>query len=124
MDPSRLPDSMVSSMARRERSHRAPQRFHGPLPEQSAFVAAAAAAIPQPTVTTQMNIGRIERGEGSQPASRGKKMQQLAQLQVQGGAEEEMQQLQLQEHLQVKLAHLQVQGGASYGCYVEMTDLW
>ena len=51
-------------------------------------------------------------------------MLQLEDLQVQGGAEEERQQFQLQEHLQVKLAQLQVQGGASYGCCVEMTDLW
>ena len=45
-------------------------------------------------------------------------MKQLEDLQVQGGAEESMQHLQLQEHLQIK------QGGASYGCCVEMTDLW
>lgn len=57
LDPSRQPNSMVFNMAQRERSYRAPQREHGPLPEKSSFVAAAGAAIPQPRViTTEMNI--------------------------------------------------------------------
>ena len=58
LDPIGTPFSMVYNMTQRELAIRAPQRVHGPLPEQSAFVAAAGAAIPQPRVTTEMNIGR------------------------------------------------------------------
>ena len=72
---------MVYNMTQRELAIRAPQRVHGPLPEQSAFVAAAGAAIPQPRITTEMNIGRqtrattvADRGEGS-GRGRGRKRQ-------------------------------------------------
>lgn len=86
LDPSRQPQSMVFNMAQRERSFRAPHREHGPLPQQSSFVAAAGDSIPQPRViTTEMNIGRstratrrAETGEGSQHVARGNKRQRGA----------------------------------------------
>ena len=61
LDPIDSPTSMVFTMAQREISTRAPQRVYGPLPQQSAFVGAAGAAIPQPVVTTEMIIGRQTR---------------------------------------------------------------
>ena len=79
LDPMQSPTSMVYSMSQRELLRRAPNRVHGPLPEQSSFVVAAGAAIPQPRVTTEMNAGRqtrartvLERGEGSQASGRGR----------------------------------------------------
>ena len=79
LDPMQSPTSMVYSMSQRELLRRAPNRVHGPLPEQSSFVLAAGAAIPQPRVTTEMNAGRqtrartvLERGEGSQASGRGR----------------------------------------------------
>ncbi|KAI4969045.1 hypothetical protein ZWY2020_046375 [Hordeum vulgare] len=48
LDPIESPTSMVYNMAQRELARRPPNRVHGPLPEQSSFVASAGAAIPQP----------------------------------------------------------------------------
>ena len=56
LDPAESPTSMVFNMAQRELARRAPHRVHGPLLEQSSVVAAGA-AIPQPRVTTEINIG-------------------------------------------------------------------
>ncbi|XP_037452842.1 uncharacterized protein LOC119323323 [Triticum dicoccoides] len=81
LDPIGTPFSMVYNMTQRELARRAPQRVHGPLPKQSAFVAAASAAIPQPRITTKMNIGRqtrattvADKGEGFS-RGRGRKRQ-------------------------------------------------
>ena len=63
LDPMQSPTSMVYSMSQRELLRRAPNRVHGPLPEQSSFVLAAGAAIPQPRVTTEMNAGRQTRAQ-------------------------------------------------------------
>ncbi|KAE8799076.1 Synaptic vesicle 2-related protein [Hordeum vulgare] len=52
LDPTESLTSMVYNMAQRELDKRPPYRVHGPLPEQSSFVASAGAAIPQPRVTT------------------------------------------------------------------------
>ena len=79
LDPMQSPTSMVYSMSQRELLRRAPNRVHGPLLERSSFVLAAGVAIPQPRVTTKMNVGRqtrartvVERGEGSQASGRGR----------------------------------------------------
>ena len=64
---------MVFNMASRERARRPPQRVHGPLPELSSFVAAAGAEIPQPRVTTEMNIARQTRARTEADIARGKK---------------------------------------------------
>ena len=49
---------MMFNMAQRDIARRAPQRVHGPLPDQSSFVVAVGAVIPQPMVTTEMIIGK------------------------------------------------------------------
>ncbi|KAE8782667.1 Synaptic vesicle 2-related protein [Hordeum vulgare] len=61
LDPIESPTSMVYNMAQRELARRPPNRVHGPLPEQSSFVASAGAAIPQPRVTTEMSTARLTR---------------------------------------------------------------
>ena len=61
LDPIDSPTSMVFTMAQREIATRAPQRAYGPLPQQSAFVATAGTAIPQPVITTEMLIGSQSR---------------------------------------------------------------
>ena len=73
------PTRMVSSMTQRDIARKAPQRVYSPLPEGSAFVAPAGAAIPQPMVTTEMITGRqtratrvAHREEGSQVAATGR----------------------------------------------------
>ena len=64
---------MVFNMASRERARRPSQRVHGPLPELSSFVAAAGAEIPQPRVTTEMNIARQTRARTEADIERGNK---------------------------------------------------
>ena len=73
LDPTESPTSMVFNMASRERARRPPQRVHGPLPELSSFVAAAGAEIPQPRVTTEMNVARQTRARTEADIARGKK---------------------------------------------------
>ena len=73
LDSTESPTSMVFNMASRERARRPSQRVHGPLPELSSFVAAAGAEIPQPRVTTEMNISRQTRARTTADIARGKK---------------------------------------------------
>ena len=73
LDPTESPTSMVFNMASRERARRPSQRVHGPLPELSSFVAAAGAEIPQPRVTTEMNVARQTRARTEADIARGKK---------------------------------------------------
>ncbi|KAI5015918.1 hypothetical protein ZWY2020_059466 [Hordeum vulgare] len=80
LDPIESPTSMVYNMAHREIARRPPNRFHGPLPQQSTFVASAGAAIPQPRVTTEMSTARltkattaIEIGQTSQSSARARR---------------------------------------------------
>ena len=73
LDPTASPTSMVFNMDCRERARRPSQRVHGPLPELSSFVAAAGAEIPQPRVTTEMNVARQTRARTEAAIARGKK---------------------------------------------------
>ncbi|KAI4986462.1 hypothetical protein ZWY2020_019092 [Hordeum vulgare] len=80
LDPIESPTSMVYNMTQRELARRPPNRVHGPLPEQSSFVASAGAAIPQPRVTTEMSTARLTRatttldiGQTSQPSARSRR---------------------------------------------------